>query len=428
MLAKRLWGFALVLILVLMLFVTASAAGETLPPALEYAWWGDAALTQATQTGVSRFVTAQKGAFAPLLTHPFETRESYAAWLLGQLPQGGGGDVVELDTELFRQLALDDGGAPRFFDLETFPKLGLTQFSYWGLLAGTAGGRLCALPMSMTSHVFFWNLTALTGAGLQPPESLLALKDAAQSLGANGHRYPLAATAEGRVALMITHLQSKYGKPWLDAATGSPAFSSEEVAQGLTYLQDLETWGVLPKLSEQGEIETGFQEGRYLGVWVWDSQAQTFGEALPQGSKTQAIACLTDWGPYAGGFQKPLRMIAISQNTKDPAQAAKLLEFLLNSDKGARALKDLRGTPASQSGFGVCNSRRLLNKTRSEANRVALSWARYPMPLGFDAAFLAGPGGVYEQVLLGLSEGHFTPDTAAAALLSGVKAALRGGE
>lgn len=419
---KKGWmAFLVLFCLLLSLVAGAESAQET----LVFSFWGDTAVTEVTLSAAERFMVGAKN--ADLQTHAFETRADYVGWLAGACDAGEAIDVVELDMEMLRTMWQSDQGIARFADLETYAKqLDLGQFSYLGLVEGTVEGQLCAVPVSMTSHLLFWNATALNDLGLKAlPTNMEELISLAESLRSVGGGYPLAADAESRIALMVTYLQSLYGQPWIDAKTGRVSFSVEQVAQGMRYLNSFESAGVWPKLSEQGDILEGFGQGKYLGCWAWDTQALALNAALPDGSELEAATQLSEWTPYDGGFQKALRMFAIPQNAKNPTLGAKLIEYLLNSEKGARILADSRGTPISTAGLAVCQKYRLLDKVRSKANKAALSWARYPMPLGFEAPMLVEAGGVYEQVLQWLSDGIMSEEAAAAGLLSGVRVAMQ---
>ena len=414
-------GMAVTLLLCLLFHTAALAEGNK--QTLHFAWWGNAEMIQTTQAAVDEFVKARRRTVA-VDPHAVGTRDAYVEWLSGQFNAGAPGDVVELDAEMFRTLARNANGSSRLMDLEIFVKrLDLTQFSYFGLISCLIDDRVCAIPISMSSHVFFWNTTALKERKVSMPENNAELLTLAASLRDHG-MYPLAASAESRIALLITWLQSKYGQPWISQATGEVSFMGEQVAEGLRYLDLFEKGGVWPKLAEQGNLLHGWREGRYAGVWAWDTQAAELNAVLPADAKMETTARLLNWSPYGGGFQRVNRMLAIPKSAREPLLAAEFIEFLLNSEKGAVELKDLRGTPISRKGAYNGTKKRALNRAQTVANETALSWARYLMPPGFDAPGLVGAGGVYEQVLTGYSAGLMTDEAAAYALISGIHAVL----
>jgi oligogalacturonide transport system substrate-binding protein len=420
---KKRW-MALALLLCL-LWNTGTWAEQAATPTLQYSWWGSAEIDAATQDAIDRFIKARRSSVA-VEPRRFETKDAYTDWLAEQWSAGTPGDVVELDTEMLRTLARNANGVPRLLDLEAYPKeLDLTQFTYFGLLGCLIDNRLYAVPMSVSSHVFFWNTTALAQRESKVPQNEEELFALAKTFRADGGAYPLAASAESRIALLITYLQSKHGQPWLDEKTGDVTFTVAQVAEGLNYLNRFEAEGVWPSLADQGDPQAGWQQGRYLGIWAWDSQSAELSAALPEASKMETTAQLADWSPYGGGFHKVVRMLAIPANAKSPELAATFIEYLLNAENGARALMDLRGTPDSTNAAAVCSKKRLLNPVQTAAKQTARSWARYMMPSGFDAPGLAGMGGIYEQVLLGYGAGLMTDEAAAYALISGIKAGLQ---
>ena len=411
-------------LVVLMLFFFPAAQAQQQPETVLFSWFGSPALTQATQEGISAFVQSQRT--KPVIQYrAVENRDHYASWLGEQWNSLNAGDLVELDAEMLRLMAKNETGMRRLADMEMFVnQVDLSQYSYLGLVGCLVDGILCAVPVSLSSHVFFWNVTALKSLKLSPPAGEAELFAMAANLRVAGF-YPLAADAQSRMAMMVTYLQCRYGQPWVNEETQEVSFTQAQIIEGLQYLERLETNGVWPALSTQGNIVAGWRAGEYLGVWAWDSLAPELDAALPDKGKMELTTHLSGWTPYGGGFQKVNRMLAIPVGARNPQISAKLIHYLLSEEKGARALMDLRGIPISEGGAAACRRYRLMNTAHAEANKVALSWARYPMPTGFDAYGLVCEGGLYEQVLVGLSEGTLTKEVSAALLISGVKQALQ---
>lgn len=405
--------------LVMALFIAACAKAEA--SSLSFSWWGDAQINAATQATLEGYQKEKKD--ISVFASPTESLEGYVEWMAQATADGQLADVVQLNPELLRRTARDESGAFRYADLEPYlSTLDLTQFSFLGLASGTIDGRLCAVPASMTSHVLVWNESAFFRLNLTVPQSTEELMAVGKKLeGTNV--YPLAADATGRVALVITYLQSRYGRSWVDNDTRTCGFTTQQVTEGLRYLQRLEDSHVLPPLSQQGDVHAGWQVGAFWGVWTWDNEALTL-STLPAGDKRVYTARLTDWAPYDGGFQKAQYLFALSESSAQQQDGAALLEYMLNTSKGIRLMGDARGAPTSEAGFQTLTKTNGIHQALADASSVALSWARWIMPLGFEAPQLAGEDGIYQQVLIGMEEGLLTPEAAASAIMSGVKVVL----
>ena len=385
-------------------------------------WWGDQAISQATEEAVNLFVEDHKIPGARFASR--KDRTAYSDWLSRSLAEGTAGDMVQVDAEMLRSLGRDQGGKHRFADLESLLDwLDLDPFSYLGLEEGTVGGQLCALPASCTSHLLVWNQGALAARGIEVPLGMEDLLAAAGTIPPDEKVYLLAADVQGRIAMVITYVQSKYGRRWANPQTGKCEFTAGQIADGMAYLKDLVDARVMPPLPEQEDLLGGWHGGRFLGIWSWDTLVGELWACMPEGGNMAFSAKLREWGPYGGGFQKATAMFAIPAGSVYPREAAGLMEYMLNTRKGAVVLRDLRGTPDSRRGLSYCKSTRVLDPTRTQANKVARSWARFPMPGGFEAPMLGQPDGVYEQILTGLEKGLLSPQAAAAGLMSGLHVA-----
>lgn len=416
---KKKAGALLAVWLCLFFSLPATAQDASHTPRISFSWWGDASQSETIREAAKIFVKSNK---TPIKSTAFQSRSSYMKKLSARLDEGTAASVVLLDEEMLRTLARDEKGQLRFLDMETLTgTIDLTQFSFLGLQGCTVDGQLCAVPVGMTAHVFMWDQSALKRAGFAIPKTTEELLEASETRYQQEGTYLLGTDAVGRMALLVTYLQSEYGLSWVNPETGRSDFSAEQVAEGMRYLRRLEAAYVLAPYDEGEHLMASFRAGRYAGIWIWDSEAGRAAAAL-NGRKLVFASHLTDWGPYDGGFEKVQCMLAIPETTTEFKTAASLIQFLLNSEAGARALGDVWGIPDSKSGVKFAS--KTLDQNRRQASQEALSWPRNSMPMAFEAAAFTEPDGVYRQVLFGLSQGKLTPEAAAVAVLSGLKSML----
>lgn len=418
---KKKAGVLLAVWLCLFFSLPATAQDASSSPMISFSWWGDAAQSETIREAARIFAKSNK---TLIVSTAFQSRNSYMQKLATRLNDGTATSVMQLDEEMLRTLARDENGRLRFLDMETLMgTIDLTQFSFLGLQGCTVDGRLCAVPVSMTAHVFMWDQATLKRAGFSIPKTTEDLLEMGETRYQQEGTYLLGADNLGRMALLVTYLQSEYGLSWVNPETGQSDFSVEQVAEGMRYLLRLEAAYVLAPYKKGEDLMASFGAGRYAGLWIWDSEAGRAEEAL-NGRKLVYASRLTDWGPYDGGFEKVQCMLAIPETTGEFKTAASLIQFLLNSEAGAKALGDVWGIPDSKSGVKFAD--KTLDQNRRQANQEALSWPRNSMPMAFEAAAFTARDGVYREVLYGLSQGTLTPEAAAAAVLSGLKAMLGG--
>lgn len=101
-----------------------------------------------------------------------------------------------------------------------------------------------------------------------------------------------------------------------------------------------------------------------------------------------------------------------------------LIQFLLNEDEGTTIMASERGIPLSKAALANCSAQGLLDETVAEANGKVLGYVSFESDPRFEDAELVNSGGVYYDVMAGLSYGDYDAATAAQTLIDGVNAIL----
>ena len=417
---KKLLACLLTLVMALSA-VAASAEG------LSFSWWGGDARHEATQKAVEAF-TAATGV-------PVEN--TYSAWtgwedkMSQYFASDSAFDVNQVNWNWLFSFTNADGSS-KFYDLnEVADVIDLTQFSEAALAQCTVDGKLLAIPVSMTGRIFYWNETTFEKAGLETPKTLADLMNAgkvfAEKLGDDF--YPLALGPYDKMILMVHYLECKYGTDWV--TDGKLNYTVEQVAEGMQFIQDLEDGHVIPTaatLTGDGadalDKNPKWMEGKYAGIFEWDSSASKFESALNEGQSFVVGDYFTDMGEYQGGFTKVSLALAIANTAEDKKTAAQLIEFLLNSEEGARLLNSQRGIPLSAKANALCQSEGLLNAKVAEANGKVLAWCKNALDPKFEAAALKNSDGVYYDAFDGLSYEDYDVNEAAEVLVEGINEVL----
>ena len=410
-------------------------ADETVAPASEgpvtikFSWWGGDSRHEATQKAVEAFMAKN-----PNIT----VESNFGAWsgwedsMATSFYAGTAPDVNQVNWNWISNYSADGS---IFLDMnkvsDTFD---LSQYNQSALDQCTVAGELQAIPVSMTGRIFYWNQTAFEKAGISTPTTLEELYAAGEAFKNNlgDDYYPLALGEYDRAILCVYYLESVYGKAWV--TDGKLNYTAEEIAAGLQFIEDLEAKHVIPSIAtilgdgaESLDKNPKWMDGKYAGIFEWDSSASKFNSALNEGQTLIVGDYMKDMGEYQGGFSKVSLAFAITETTEHPTESAMLMQYLLNDAEGAAIMASERGIPLSTAANEICKSQGLLNEMVAEANAKVLDWVSFPLDTQFENSKLKGnPDGVYYDVFGGLSYDEYTVEDAAQILIDGVTDVLEG--
>ena len=255
---------------------------------LTFSWWGGDSRHEATQQAVEAFKAATG----------IDVQCTYSAWsgwedkMSQYFASDSAFDVNQINWNWLYSFTNADGSS-KFYDLnQVADVIDLSQFSEKALAQCTIDGQLLAIPVSMTGRIFYWNKTTFEKAGLETPTTLADLMAAgpvfAEKLGDD--YYPLALGAYDKMILMVYYVESVYGKDWV--VDGQLNYTTEEIAKGLEFIQSLEDNHVIPTaqtLTGDGadslDKNPKWMEGKYAGIFEWDSAASKYSSALDDANK-----------------------------------------------------------------------------------------------------------------------------------------------
>lgn len=396
------------------------------PVTINFSWWGGDSRHEATIKAVEKFME----------TYDWITvKTQYGAWtgweesMATAFATGTAPDVNQINWNWITSFS-SDGKA--FADLNNYADIiDLSNFNESSLNETTVAGKLQAIPVSRTGRIFYWNKATFDAAGISTPQTLADLMAAGQTFKEKlgDDYYPIALGEYDRIILMVYYLESVYGKPWV--VDNTLQYTKEEIQKGLEFIKSLEDNHVTPTIqtilgdgAESLDKNPKWMEGKYAGIFEWDSSASKFQAALSEGQEFIVGDYLSDMGDYQGGFAKVSLAFAVSENSKYQKESAMLINFLLNEEAGIEIMASERGIPLSAKGLDVTKSKGLLNPIVAEANGKVLSWVQFPLDPKFEAAELKNNDGVYYDVFAGLSYGDYNVDKAAQVLIDGINKTL----
>lgn len=399
----------------------AAASGMTVnttdPITLRMNWWGGDSRHQATLEAIKAFEAKYPNIKVEAEYEAFTGHEEKVALAL---KSGSAADVIQLNMDwLFNY----SPNATMFVDMNTVSDIiDLTAYDQSDLDFFTTNGVLQALPVSNTGRVFYWNKTTFDKIGAKYPTNLDELYAVGEQFAAyeDGSYYPLCVKELDRMIMMVYYLQCKYGKPWVE--NYELQYTKEEITDGLEWISLLEEKHVIPSLevlagdgSELIDTNQKWIEGKYAGIYMWDSNLKKHAEALADGECE--IGEFIDMGDYHGGMTKASMVFAIPASSEHPAEAAALIQFLMGDAEGAEILGDSRGVPANKNGLAALD---LSDSVAAQANAIVAEWSRFKFDPVFERAALKNADGTYFLVMQMLSYGEADAAACADQLMTGI--------
>ena len=389
----------------------AASADESLalsdgPVNLSISWWG----------GDSRHAAYQSALEAFQAEHSNITVEpTFAAWsgweekMAAAFIAGNAQDVCQVNWNWLYNYSADGS---KFVDLNTTSKfIDLTQWDSAAMDACYVANSQQCVPVSMTGRIFYWNMTTFNKAGItEVPKSLDDLMAAGKAFQEKlgDDYYPMHLGAYDRMILMVFYLESKYGKDWADPTTSTLNYDADQIAEGIDFIKSLVEGHVIMSLptyygsngDNAAHQSTEWITGKLAGCFEWDSSATKYADALDEENKAGfTVGEEIKFGDYNGGFSKVSMGLAITKTCEHPAEAATLINFLLNEEKGASIMGSECGIPASKAGLAAAQSAGAVKELVAEANGKVMAFVSNQLDPLFESNDLKATGtGIYQEV------------------------------
>ena len=373
---------------------------------LTFSWWGGDARHEATQQAVEAFKAATG----------IDVQCTYSAWsgwedkMSQYFASDSAFDVNQINWNWLYSFTNADGSS-KFYDLNQVADIiDLSQFDEKALAQCTIDGKLLAIPVAMTGRIFYWNKTTFDKAGISFPttldELMAAGKTFQEKLGDD--YYPLHLGAYDRMILMVFYLESKYGKDWADPTTSTLNYDADQIAEGIDFIKSLVEGHVIMSLptyygsngDNAAHQSTEWITGKLAGCFEWDSSATKYADALDEENKAGfTVGEEIKFGDYNGGFSKVSMGLAITKTCEHPAEAATLINFLLNEEKGASIMGSECGIPASKAGLAAAQAAGAVKELVAEANGKVMAFVSNQLDPLFESNDLKATGtGIYQEV------------------------------
>ena len=399
------------------------------PVSMTISWWGGDSRHAAYQNAIKEFESEHDN---------ITIEPTFAAWsgweekMAAAFIAGNAQDVCQVNWNWLYNYSADGS---KFVDLNTTTNfLDLTQFDQAALDACTVANAQQCVPVSMTGRIFFWNMTTFNKAGItEVPKTLDDLKAAGKAFQEKlgNDYYPMHLGAYDRMILMVFYLESKYGKDWADPTTSTLNYDADQIAEGIDFIKSLVDGHVIMSLptyygsngDNAAHQSTEWITGKLAGCFEWDSSATKYADALDEENKAGfTVGDEIKFGDYNGGFSKVSMGLAITKTCEHVAEAATLIQFLLNEEKGASIMGSECGIPASKAGLGYAQAAGAVKDLVADANAKVMAFTTNKLDPLFENNDLKASGtGIYQEVFDNIDYGDETPEEAVNGLLDGME-------
>ena len=385
----------------------ASVAGLSSDPVtLTMSWWGGESRHNAYQEAIKAFSAEHSS----ITVNP--TFAAWSGWEDTMSTKFAGGVAEDVCQINWNWLYNYSGNGQTFIDLNSVTDyLDMSQWDDAKLAACNVANAQQCVPVAMTGRIFFWNMTTFNKAGItEVPKTLDDLMNAGKAFQEKlgDDYYPLHLGAYDRMILMVFYLESKYGKDWADPTTSTLNYSEDEIVEGLNFIKSLVDDHVMMNLKDyySANSDTATHQsnewitGKIAGIFEWDSAATKYSSALDDDNKDGfTVGEEIKFGDYNGGFSKVSMGLAITKTCEHPAEAATLINFLLNEKEGAEIMGSECGLPASKAGLEAAQAAGKIKELVAEANGKVMAFVGFQLDPLFEANDLKANGtGIYQEV------------------------------
>ena len=385
----------------------ASVAGLSSDPVtLTMSWWGGESRHNAYQEALKAFSAEH----TTITVNP--TFAAWSGWEDTMSTKFAGGVAEDVCQINWNWLYNYSGNGQTFLDLNSVTDyLDMSQWDDAKLGACNVANAQQCVPISMTGRIFYWNMTTFNKAGITEvpatEDDLFAAGKAFQEKLGDDY-YPLHLGAYDRMILMVFYLESKYGKDWADPITSTLNYTEDEIAEGLNFIKSLVDGHVMMNLKDyySANSDTATHQsnewitGKIAGIFEWDSAASKYSSALDDANKDGfTVGEEIKFGDNNGGFSKVSMGLAITKTSKCVAEAATLINFLLNEEKGASIMGSECGIPASKAGLAAAQAAGAVKDLVAEANAKVMAFTTNKLDPLFENNDLKASGtGIYQEV------------------------------
>lgn len=310
--------------------------------ALRFSWWGNEGRAKATEKAIAAFRRTHPGI---TVQTSFSSYEPYKQKLATQAAGGDAPDVMQLDYRQISQYA----GSGILLDLAKRPELRRDQMDPALLRTGQLGGVQYAVPMARGTQAIAYDSTLWAKAGAAEPAATWTWDDWAAA-------WRKVAAATGKAGSTDPGYSEDWFEVWLRGKGkalydgGGIAFTDEDLAEFWQWCTTLRREGAVSSARQTTQMDgaldnTPMGRGNAVSDPSWDAASSGYKSLVGDSVRIAPMPVGPDGKP--GQYFKPAMLIGVSARSPHPAEAAMLIDFLLNDPGAGEVLGVSRGIPVN---------------------------------------------------------------------------------
>ncbi len=356
-------------------FAGGSKESSSSAQSLRMLWWGGDSRHNATLSALDAYeektgveVSAEYGGW-----------DGYYQRIVTQIAGGTAADLFQIDQPWFYELC-SRGDVfveidPEIVDLSAFDEAFLESYCVYD-------GKIMALPTGANVNTLLVDKAMLIEAGIDPDikwtwENFIT--EGRKIHDQNPRKYLLGTVPDTlRYWFEIMMAQLAGG---VVGENKEILFTADQAEIAFSYIQDLFDYGIIPPYAETSIYYQRMTEspewinGNYAMAWTWVSTMNVY---MGQRNMDTTTFPVLEGAVDTGILMRPSQLYVVSSSTRNPEEALKLLDYMLNDEEAAIIQGTERGIPASSRALNALEEADIISERTVKATNDGMAQAGKP--------------------------------------------------
>ncbi len=346
----------------------------TEPVTLRFSWWGGESRHEATIAAAELYMEENEHVTIEL---EYSGWDGYKDKLVTQLAGGTAADIMQVNYDWIHDLRAQD---QYFVDPRTMPEIiDMSGFSESAFSGCWVGDELQGLPTGLSVTTLIVNKNVLDAHGLDSSDSTFwnwdnVIEEGKKINDANPSHYLLNEFPDG--SSLVEMLLAQKGKELVNADY-TIGVTEEELIEELNLLKSLIDNNIMLPYEESSIYAAQTEQfpkwlNDEMGIFI---QVASVIPSFADMNLDVMMVPMYEDAVSSGANIYPTNIISINAKGENIEEAAKFVNFFYNDEESIKALKDVRGVPATSHGREILDELGLQNPLITKA--VALG-EEYP--------------------------------------------------
>ena len=337
---------------------------------ISFSWWGNDARHAYTMDGVDEF---QKQNPDIDVEYHYGDWNGYEKRMQVWMKSHTETDVMQINYAWLDTYSRDGSGYYDLYQLKDY--IDLDNFTKEDLAFGEKNGKLNAIPIAFNTSTVYYNKKIYDAYGISLPESWDDYFKAAKMMKKDGI-YPIGMAKKQMFLFLIAYYEQTTGKKMF-GEDGRFLPGEKDVKTILSFYKRLIDEKVMPSVDQFSD--TMFVSGKIAGGMFWVSDAGNCCGGLKAAGGEPVIGEYPDvpGQKLTGWYVKPATMYAVSSRTNHPEEAARLLNYLLNSKEMVRLQGTEKGVPVSRKAVRILHQENAIQSYEAAGNNKMIKERKY---------------------------------------------------